>query len=90
MRPSEPSSLDLRNGWDLLNKKTQGQVWELLETQKPYLVLLEPECTMFCLLQDVFNNESKFSPEQWEIRWKEAVEHVAFCMRVASYQHENG
>ena len=54
------------------------------------MVLLQPECTMFSAIQELFSNADRVSPEVWSARWGNAVEQVSFSMQIAQSQHERG
>ena len=90
LRPSNPSSLDLRTGWDLSDQHTQRRVWQLLGKQRPYMVLLEPECTMFSSIHELFSNSDRIPAEVWSARWSAAVNMVSFSMEIAQSKHEQG
>ena len=90
LRPMRPGSLDLRTGWDLMDKVQRAAALALIHEQRPYFGLLEPECTMCSRIQNLFDKEARSDPAEWNRRWIDAVDMVAFCMEVAHVQHVCG
>ena len=83
------SSLDLQNGWDFNRKADQRRACKKVMEEEPELIIGSPPCTMFSTLQEL-NVAMHRGDREWLIRhgqrWKDAVKHVEFCVRL--YRHQ--
>ena len=71
--------------WDLSNPEVQARATERLDTQKPYMLIASPPCTLFSILQAL--NFYKQDADEVRARMKEAMSHLSFavflCLRQA-------
>ena len=85
------SSLDLKTGWDFSRSQDRRKAIELIKTQRPYMIIGSPPCTLFSVLQGLnkYKNGTEWN-EKFEIRKKEAVRHVEFCAALYRLQSAPG
>ena len=81
---TEPSSLDLTTGWDALKPEDRKRMWEILEHQKPDIVIMSPDCKMFCQLMNV--NLSRVPVERLSRDQMRALVMWHMCIQVAEHQ----
>ena len=70
--------------WDLSEEKTQARAWKLIRRDKPLVIGMSPECTLFSALQNLRKTEI---PKNELERAKNCVR---FCVEVAAYQRQKG
>ena len=73
-----------KSKWDLSDEKIQAKVWKLIRRDKPLVIGMSPECTLFSALQ----NLRKTPIPQDEL--DRAMNCVRFCEEVAKYQRSKG
>lgn len=78
-------AMDLTTGWDFTKEEDREKAFAYVEKEKPTLLIGSPMCTMFSELQKL----SKWSEEK-QRRWCEAVEHMAFAVKLYRLQLEQG
>ena len=66
--------------WDLSDKMVQDRVWKLVRRDKPLVIGLSPECTLFSALQNLRKTEIPRDD------LKRAMDCVRFCVEIANYQ----
>ena len=83
---SEPDPITGRK-YDLRDRGDQQRVLNLLERDRPYMVMLSPPCTIFSHLLNL--NPAKGSAE-WRAKYNESMELLRFSMKIARRQHRSG
>ena len=93
------TEMGLRGGWscdlnhidpvtnrcyDLSTEEDQNRVWRMLGRDKPLVVGLSPECTLFSQLQNL--RKTEIDP----VALAKAIECIKFSVRVARYQMRKG
>lgn len=78
-------TMDLKIGWDFTKEK--GRAWEAIQRYQPQLIIGSPPppppCTAFSSLQKMSEAKWRGNATQEKMRrsaWKEAVEHMEFCV----------
>ena len=66
--------------WDVSDPMVQSKVWKVVRRDKPLVIGLSPECTLFSALQNLRKNE--IPPEELE----RAMGCVRFCVEIAKFQ----
>ena len=66
--------------WDLSEPKAQAQVWKMIRRDKPLVIGMSPECTLFSALQNL--RKTEIPPAEMQ----RAIDCVVFCVEVANYQ----
>ena len=86
-------SLDLKTGWDFSKRSDRKKAIELVVSEKPWLVVGSPPCTVFSMLQNLnkhkYGGDSEWM-EKFEARKAEAVEHMKFCIYLYRLQRAEG
>ena len=86
------ASLDLTNGFDFDTYADRKRAWEILEEDKPLLVIGSPPCTYFSMLYEL-NKHIHGGNADWMRRYdenlKKAKRHVAFCAKIYKHQIDN-
>ena len=85
-------SMYIKSGYDFDNKKDRDRCWEVLERDKPNMVIGSPPCTLFSKLQEL--NKFMYKDNQmWMFKFQERMEqakrNVEFCAKVYQYQIDN-
>ena len=70
--------------WDLSEPRAQEMAFKLIRRDKPLLIGLSPECTLFSALQNL--RKTEVPPEEMQ----KAIDCVLFCVKVAEYQISKG
>ena len=70
--------------WDLSLQEDQDKAIRMIKKDKPMVVGLSPECTLFSILQNL--RKTPINAEAWE----KAIECVKFAVRVAEVQMAGG
>ena len=70
--------------WDLSDPAAQAKVWKMLRRDKPLVVGMSPECTLFSQLQNICKTEIP------KAEYERAVACVEFCAEVAHFQRKAG
>ena len=73
-----------KSKWDLSEEKTQAKVWKLIRRDKPLVIGMSPECTLFSALQNL--RKTEIPPDELA----RAKNCVRFCVEVAKYQRSKG
>ena len=81
-------SLDLQTGWDFRNAADRSRAWDILDRDRPWLLLLEPVCSSFSVMQR--SNVSRMPEEKLRRQREEGLAMLAFCIRLACEQHRCG
>ena len=86
-------SLDLTNGFDFDLLADRQRAWEILERDRPLLVIGSPPCTYFSMLQELNKHLHKGDPawlQRFDNNLQKAKRHVRFCCEMYEYQIANG
>ena len=78
-------ALDLITGYDFGTEADRLRAWEIIEKDKPELVVGSPECTMFSALQIL----SGWTPTKTR-KWSEAKKHLEIICKVYQHQIDKG
>ena len=70
--------------WDLSEPAAQAKVWKMLRRDKPLVVGMSPECTLFSLLQNLRKTEIP------KAEYDRAVACVKLCAEVFHFQRNAG
>ena len=73
-----------KSRWDLSDERVQAKVWKLIRKDKPLVIGMSPECTLFSALQNL--RKTSIPKEEME----RAKNCVRFCVEVAWYQQKKG
>ena len=73
-----------KSKWDLSDEKAQAKVWKLIRRDKPLVIGMSPECTLFSALQNLRKTPIPFGDLE------RAKGCVRFCVEVARYQRGKG
>ena len=79
-------SLDLDTGFDLTLESVQSNMWEILDTATPKVIVISPPCTFYSAANRVWN-KGKISVDEWERRRGEANILLHLAMQVCTYQY---
>eukprot|EP00971_Amphidinium_carterae_P216487 4297309-Amphidinium_carterae.1 len=74
--------------WDLSDKQQQQQCEGIIKQQRPKLLVGSPMCDAFSRLVSL--GESKQNAEERQASLLGAAEHLQFCARLYTMQHEGG
>ena len=84
-------SLDLRDGYDLFDPRTQAMVVKRVMDTEPTFVIGSPPCTMFSRIQQL---NLHIHGEAWRLKFEEdkaKVElHIEFCLKLFKLQRARG
>ena len=72
------------SAWDLSEPRAQEKVWKMIRRDKPLVVGLSPECTLFSALQNLRKTDIPAD------EMAKAVACVRFCVDVAEFQMARG
>ena len=79
-----PSAFDLETGWNFRNSKDRAQLWQVLRTQEPDLVVLSPVCRAFSVIMN--SNWDKMEPQAAKSLQAEGLSMLHFCVQIAEFQ----
>ena len=88
LETTKPSNLDLTSGWDALQWRDRKKMWQILEEQKPDVVIMSPDCRMFSQLMNV--NLERIPIERLTRDQMQALVMWQLCLQVADYQLQRG
>ena len=74
--------------WDLSDVHRRNQVVRFVLETKPVLLIGSLMRTMFSILQNLFKD--KQDDDEYNVKWKEAMSHVKFCLQLYETQHSSG
>ena len=84
-------SMDLLTGWDFRKSADRRRAIENIKTQRPFVIVGSPPCTLFTILQGL--NKYKLG-QKWEADFKErkkgAIRHIEFCTAIYRLQSAAG
>ena len=84
-------SMDLATGWDFSKAADRRRAIEQIKTQKPFVIVGSPPCTLFSILQGLNKHRlGKKWEEEFEERKKGAIRHVEFCTELYRLQSAAG
>ena len=75
--------------WDFTKADKRAKAKRLVETDKPFMLIMSPMCGPFSKLQEVFNYP-KMERSAVESKIGEALEHLRFTAELCAMQHEAG
>lgn len=82
------SSFDLETGWNLLDVKDERQMWQQLEEEDPFLVVISHPCTPFTILQEWNFAKMDFGKALNMVRI--GLQHVHLGAKIARWQARRG
>ena len=82
-------SCDLSTGWDFRLPDQKELAKQLLVLVDILFVMLCPPCTIFSILQRIWNMK-RWTKSYWDARWDEGVSFVAHSMECAKIQLQSG
>ena len=86
--PAKTSSYDLTSGWDCYVQKDRDLLYRCLNKEKPYFVMMSPECRMFSQMQNLGKRFRDWTT--WLPRLDRAIQQFHFCLEVALFQVSHG
>lgn len=81
-------SVDLLNGWNLLDPDVRVEVVQEIKARRPRVLMMSPPCTWFSGLMNL--NWGKITPVVREQAFRDATLHLEFCMLLADLQETLG
>ena len=73
-----------KSQWDLSEEVVQSKVWRMIRRDKPLVIRMSRECTLFSCLQHL--RRTKIPEDEVE----RAMSCLRLCVEVATYQHSKG
>ena len=78
-------NFDLRNGYNLNDKRRQDAVWEYFKRCRPLVAVMAPTCTPFGPMSHL---NYQINYDGWLRSYDLAAPHGRFCGRIALFQDE--
>ena len=74
--------------WNFSSKKMRDEATEMVLTQKPFMLISSPPCTMYSILQN--GNRGRFTKSEWDDKLAEAKVHIDFSLKLFEIQRRMG
>ena len=81
-------SWDLRTGWDSRNPAEVRRLWETLKRDRPWMVILQPECRAFSVMQNI--NRDRVSEDVRHAAITDGLNDLILCMEIAEDRGRRG